>query len=795
MPKTFLNHFAFGGLITFAVGSVTRRTFVEIEKLDAYTWPSNTDVFFGPSMYQTPDPEKIGVLGSKALWVDVDDPTKPVATFPPSATVFSGHGWHFYWFLKEPILTHEKIEGLNKILIADIANADKGSWNVNRILRVPGTVNTKNPEAHVNVELKDFRPSLVYDLDDFEVLNRLSKKDKHKIATGDSRGYRSRSERDWAILSALVLAGASDELITKLFDIQPCGEKHKENPHYLAHTLEVVRAKPATAIIDDEPQQDEEGYFVTTRRGKKRISTFVFDPEVLLDGSPFGAPDALVGTVKADGYSWGGVTFSRGAFTSVSRFDREAPVAAWQWLGHDDDIRKLLPYLLTQLKQKGLPKVAASPTVGLHNINGKWLFLGTQQALSKDALWQGFSGPVCWLPTQREGPKIVLETDIKPDEVAFVAEHLPKLNHPMVIWPMIGWYTATCLKPWLEQNGYRFPVLNVSGTKGSGKTTLIQRVFMPLMGQVDCKTFDANTTRFVVLSLLGSSNASPVAFSEFRFGQVATFLRYILLAYDTGHDPRGRGDQTIVDYPLTAPFSVDGEDLIEDPAARERVVVALLNPDTVEEGGPAYESFNLLRNKIPSAFGGFLIQQILSKEPEWTKLLMQCREEIFTAFPGKLPDRVRNNHILVWFGVRLWCAIVGVEAPSPEVMGGSIGSVFDIKTGRAKTMCDSFIEDVVNAVAQGNAYFTHVYDGNAEDPTLWFQVASTHTWWITSRRRQGRGSLERDAIRAQLKEAPYIKPPQVQRDVWMFGVGLKQAAELGLDLPTKLSDTSFVIRL
>jgi len=321
---------------------------------------------------------------------------------------------------------------------------------------------------------------------------------------------------------------------------------------------------------------------------------------------------------------------------------------------------------------------------------------------------------------------------------------------------------------------------------------LIQRVFMPLLGQTDPKTYDSGTTRFVTLALMGSTNAVPIAFSEFRYELVERFIRFILLSYDTGHDPRGRGDQTTVDYPLTAPFSVDGEDLIEDPAARERIVVAHLHPDAITENSKAHNAFKKLQGNIPRTFGGWYIQQVLKREKELKSLLKTASKAVFKAFPKKMPDRVRNNHTVVYFGILLWCKILEIEPPEAAIMETSISSVFDINAGRARTLADSMTEDLVNMIAQGRPRFNHAY--NEETNVIWFQLAPAHTWWITSRRQQGRGALERDALRAQLREAPYSVPPQSINDAWMYGVDLQQAADIGLDIPSKLSERTLVIR-
>ena len=74
-------------------------------------------------------------------------------------------------------------------------------------------------------------------------------------------------------------------------------------------------------------------------------------------------------------------------------------------------------------------------------------------------------------------------------------------------------------------------------------------------------------------------------------------------------------------------------------------------------------------------------------------------------------------------------------------------------------------------------------------------MVSAHTWWVGSRRRNGRGVLERDAMRIQFKEAPYSLPPQVVQDAWMYGIDLTKAYELKLDIPSVIGNKVFVVRI
>jgi hypothetical protein len=789
MLSTLLEHFTFdGGLLAVVTGSVEpgKGKWMFFPGAPTEGVPEG-EVYFGPAQRKARGNKKEDILGTRALWVDVDSPQRPTTTLPYSAAVWSGHGWHLYWFLEEPLKDIELIESYNKLLVTDTAGGDMGCWNVNRFMRVPGSVNLKDPNDPIKVEVKKLEPDLKYAASDFKVLVNLEKATRHRIRTGDSRGFQSRSERDWSIVTSLVKGGASEKLIQKIFENQPCGDKFHEDggDEYLNYTISraASRTQEGGAKRRDLEVR-EDGYYSQVGRSIKRVSTFTILPTYLIDGTILGGEDAIVGDVSASGHTWSGITFTRTAFTAVHRFDRETPIAAWQWLGRDEEVRMLLPHLLKELSDKGMPRIVGVPRLGLFQYKDKWYFVGNKGLWSEEAYFEGHSGPLGWIPTQREHPVMEMGATKPSDEfLEAVAKGVPALNEPGVIWPMIGWFAASIIKPWLEQQRYRFPVLNVSGTKGSGKTTLLQNIFMPLFGQSEPKSYDARTTRFVVLSVLGSTNAIPVAFSEFRSESVSEFIRYILLAYDTGHDPRGRSDQTTVDYPLTAPFSVDGEDVISDPAARERILVAALHPKTVEEKGPYWNAYQSLISIISPVFASYYIPYTLQRLScgDVLHLLKECHADVFQAFPQSMPDRVRRNHVVSWLGIRLWCDALGGDTPDcKEALGGSIGTVYNLVSGRARTLVDEFVEGVVNASA-----IRSIRTGTIGNK-FWFQLSSAYEWWIINRKRSGRGSLERDSILTQLKEAPYYIGSSVVDGVWVHSIDLDKAQQVGLDVPAHL---------
>lgn len=113
------------------------------------------------------DFNKIDGLGSDAL-ADVMLKLSRLRLLP-SITVASGGGVHAYWLFKEPMDTQANIERIEAALrqLADIVAGDLPVCEVSRVLRLPGTHNTKNG-AWTEVEVTSFDPDRRYELDDLE---------------------------------------------------------------------------------------------------------------------------------------------------------------------------------------------------------------------------------------------------------------------------------------------------------------------------------------------------------------------------------------------------------------------------------------------------------------------------------------------------------------------------------------------------------------------------------------------------------------------------------------------------
>lgn len=144
-------------------------------------WDGKQDVYF---LLGIPDGKPVGqtkkeaMLGTAWLWVDLDPragedlqeerqrilarltTNRPKGVPTPTCIVDSGRGYWGFWQLTEPCLDPTLAEQHNKQL-ADLFGAlgDK-CWNINRVGRLPGTVNTKTGQRAQVVSVSEVQYSL-----------------------------------------------------------------------------------------------------------------------------------------------------------------------------------------------------------------------------------------------------------------------------------------------------------------------------------------------------------------------------------------------------------------------------------------------------------------------------------------------------------------------------------------------------------------------------------------------------------------------------------------------------------
>lgn len=112
------------------------------------------------------------VVALPALFVDVDDLTQAALlrlrqlSPPPSCLIFTGGGYHAYWWLQEPTTD---LANAQLILQALATASDGDPLSVAQSMRLPGSLNVKHARNHVRCQLIELHDRY-YCLTDFQHL-------------------------------------------------------------------------------------------------------------------------------------------------------------------------------------------------------------------------------------------------------------------------------------------------------------------------------------------------------------------------------------------------------------------------------------------------------------------------------------------------------------------------------------------------------------------------------------------------------------------------------------------------
>jgi hypothetical protein len=155
-------------------------------------------------------------------------------SLPPSRVHHSGHGLHVYWFLKIAIAATPKNNDRHKRLLhrlADILGADPAACLIPQLMRLPGTINSKNGERHEVRVLSD-HTELRYELADLEQWAATTQKPllHRKSATGKT-GNGTSSDNPFLVFAAAYIDEAPLDVDRLLADMVYLGAGGGGNAH------------------------------------------------------------------------------------------------------------------------------------------------------------------------------------------------------------------------------------------------------------------------------------------------------------------------------------------------------------------------------------------------------------------------------------------------------------------------------------------------------------------------------------------------------------------------------------
>lgn len=202
------------------------------------------------------------------LWCDIDAKDfedgralDAVLRFPvpPSVIVDSGHGFHTYWRLREPVDTSDAVD--TNQAIAHWMGGD-ACFDAPRILRLPGLHNHKDPENPIPVRLLKLDTLRTYDLSDFtEMVESFRAQEVRKPRVredgrredappwltdliNDEPPPGARSEAEFKAGVWMARLGYSDDEIDTVLSNSPVGAKYQErNERWREAEIRRIRSK------------------------------------------------------------------------------------------------------------------------------------------------------------------------------------------------------------------------------------------------------------------------------------------------------------------------------------------------------------------------------------------------------------------------------------------------------------------------------------------------------------------------------------------------------------------------
>jgi VirE N-terminal domain len=446
------------------------------------------------------------------------------------------------------------------------------------------------------------------------------------------------------------------------------------------------------------------------------ISSFIVQPtlRIWVDGSEavranIGVGNKTLAEVTIERHCW----HSRGAFLKVL-------TSLDHWcIATDNEIQAIQAMVAMQK----VPSKRGTRMLGL--VDGVWV---SDEGIFDKSGW--IQDPeLVYLPVSGESPLTgrlhyrVQNPSARVSTARAVYERLWKLNELTVIGALIGWFFSTPFKPHIQARLNHFPILNVWGTMGAGKTSLL-RLFWKLFG-VDSELLACTDTEFSLLSLLSATSSIPLVFDEFKPydmkpDQVRRFERILRRVYDGDTEHRGRPDLRLITYRLMAPVAVAGEvSVARQPAMRERIIPVSPSKTWLPEHEDARKAYWELVRLPLHTFASLYIEWSMRQDfiSDWGFADQTLTESV----NRDMPERIRDGLQVVSFGLRQFERFgqeYGLSVPEELDMGLIFNGILDQLVnadGRSRVGLDVLLEHLsamaeMGRLVEGRHYIARKVD-------------------------------------------------------------------------------------
>ena len=160
--------------------------------------------------------------------------------------------------------------------------------------------------------------------------------------------------------------------------------------------------------------------------------------------------------------------------------------------------------------------------------------------------------------------------------------------------PVMGWFYAAPLRPYVMDWVGEAPQLSVTGDTEAGKTATLEHLSRLFGGSGE--VLSASASYFSLMMDFAASNAFPVVIDEYKpadmpDSKVDAFKEYLRKSTRGASETRGRKDMGVDSYPLNSPVAVAGEQAVSGPAQERRLISVNFSKRATERNTDTHEAF------------------------------------------------------------------------------------------------------------------------------------------------------------------------------------------------------------
>lgn len=488
--------------------------------------------------------------------------------------------------------------------------------------------------------------------------------------------FASQSEADLALCCALAFwTGRDREQMDRLFRQSALFREkwdkvhHADGATYGEETLEqaVQRTEQVYSPGGELGVFEANGRYMRERgENVYPLTNFVVHPLEMLVAEEEAQMTCDAATMYGETFR---LTFMTADFASAQKFKAvlNKRTISLSYMGSDGDLEVLKTYLagLEWQVKRGVK------ALGLYERDGRWAYVDRSRA---------FAAGGEEVPDMVQMEKCASIETALPEHPPISAERLMELGAPLLSYnepaktvTVLAWCAGCFIKEMLRVAGVKYPHLFLIGEAGSGKSTTLERVILPIFGRSRVVAAP-QVTGFTLMKDAASSNLFPQALDEFKPSKIeknrlAALYNHFRDSYDGHEGVRGRADQTQAAYALLAPLVVAGEESPDEPAIRERGMELLFSKRDLKDAAArqAFGRLSAMQGAL-TEMGRALLDTALTLN---TATARQWFDEALPLFNGRLPSRVVNNLACCMAGLRLTEAMC-------NRLGFSWGQVFPV---------------------------------------------------------------------------------------------------------------------